>query len=316
MASGLSLFEKKYPAVFVEFGDLIRSLNVEKRQEFFDNLAYFYRLQSLPTGADCNDIYLKLEALAVHKEHPFFKFLLFYLPIFFMPPCLEELEMVLSGQLKVDFQDRQKTIEDLKNGFWGHLLEFEAAANFAKYGCNVKILFKKNGGRCHDLECSIKNINVNFEISNRRYEINTQNLETIIKNKIVEEAEQLPPDGFNVIIIFLSDPLEDVQLNRQIDIRRRLHMFNFPEALYDKDSPPKEIKDEGNVRKVRLKSILETYPQLGHISAIIGWYHGQSPLRNSGFASRCLYLHSDRKLPDEFNQLIAQINEGSIIEFR
>lgn len=313
--SGLVLFQQKYPSVFTEFDEVVSSLSAKEQKDFFDNLSYFHKLRPFPQNYDFDKNYLRLIELGIDQRHPFLKFLLFYLPVLITPPCLEELEMVLSGKLGVNFQDRGKQVEALRNGFWGHLLEFEAAANFAKYGCEVKMLFKESPGRYPDLECKVANFTMNIEVSNRRYEINTEHIDNIIKNKIVEEAEQLPSEGFNVIIIFLSNPLEDVRVDKKTDIKRMVHMFNFPEALYDRAASPKSIKTEGNIRIVQHKSILETYPKLSHISAIIGWYHGQFPLSKSGFASRCLCPHSVNTLPEEFIQLITKINEGSFTKF-
>ncbi|MCG2712549.1 MAG: hypothetical protein L6416_09540, partial [Candidatus Omnitrophica bacterium] len=206
MKDGIIIFQRNYPNIYSVFESVINELLSEgEKQELFYNLMLAYGLTGNAT-VDFDECFSRLNNMALGRRHPFFEWLVTYWPNNpLLPPCVNELEFSLQNA-NIKFEDKTGTLNKLKENaqFWGKYCELEAAANFARAGCIVKILHRpQSKDKYPDLEIEFYSRKINVEVSNRLYMINKNSEINALRNKVEDEAEQLPKGGFNIILFFV-----------------------------------------------------------------------------------------------------------------
>lgn len=308
------IFTEKYPNVSSHFETIIvEHLNAQELSLFYDAMAYSITLTA-QTYDDKKfyDHLMAVNSMNLGQRHPFLKFVYVYQLMNIMgPPCLSELDSALDPKCSIEFEDRKGTIESLHKDFWGRYLELEVAYNLIQCRCGVKLLHRERSKTKYpDLEVRLKGEIYNIEVSNRRYEIFIENAESILKDKIIEEAEQLVNTKNNIIILVLTDSLPDVQLNRKVNVLRRVNMFSFNNVVFDRSSMVSIVKN-GRQRMVN-NLIMDTDERLKHVDCIGGWFHGQSPLFAGASPSRWFQFFGTTKFSHDMNEVFSNINSRFI----
>ena len=318
---GIDIFRGSYPNIYRIFEPIILSELGSEKKEFFDYLVYMYGLvKTEDNGEKLSDCINKAYAMTLSR-HPFFTFLFWYAPNLYsvMPPSVNELEEAL-GNPDIIFEDREKTVLLLikNDGFWYKYLELEAAINLAKEGCQVKVLHRESPQvRYFDLEVVFNQYHFNIEASNRFYHItDKRTMFNALRNKIAEEAEQLPREGLNVLMLFMSDALI---FSHKIEPEKRLNIFDLDDVVYGE--PGSEERSgitivfgmpKDDYKKPKRRLILETNEELRHVGALIIWYHGQSLLDNIGKQSRLIIPYAIDTFPHEIRDIFVRIQQRDI----
>lgn len=293
---GIVLFQEKYPGIYAAFKPVIdKAICKGEKRKFFSNLTLVYGL----TGnqkVDFNKCLITLRGMSLGKKHSFFDFLITYLPNNpLSPPCMGELEEALTNA-NISFENKPGTLKKLRESsqFWGKYCELEAAANFAKAGCKVKVLHKvRSNNKYPDLEVMFHSFKINVEVSNRLYKINKNSAINALRNKVVNEAAQLPADGFNIILFFVSDSL---MFSGNVNPGNSVNVFSFTNALFD---PGKA-------------SILDTNAKLKHIKGLFIWFHGQVYPKYFGKQTRMLIPYVRKDFPKEAMCIFCNIQLADI----
>jgi len=311
---GTSIFQKHYPNICSVFEPVFDKFLIEEiRDEFFNNLARLYGLTE-DKSVDFDKCLKNLYDMSLGKKHTFFDFLVTYLPnIPLIPPCMRELEESL-GNSNINFEDKNGILNKLRESdqFWGKYCELEAAVNFAKIGCKVIVLHKeKSGDKYPDLEIKLGSHKINVEVSNRVYGINKDSEINALRNKVEDEAEQLPEDGLNIILFFVSDAL---MFSNRPDPKRKVNVFSFADALFNELSGVSFIcsKEKKGKEVMKKTSILDTNEKLKHIDGLFIWYHGQCTLERLGKQSRILIPHVRKNFPAEVFEIFRNIQLADI----
>lgn len=318
---GIEIFRVNYQNIYCTFESIIHNELGGKEKEFFDYLVYMYGLVKIEdNGKKLSECINKAYSMTLGR-HPFFTFLFWYAPNLYpiMPPSVNELEEAL-GSPNIIFENREKTILLLlkNDGFWYKYLELEAAINLAKEGCQVKVLHRDNSQvRYFDLEVIFNQYHFNIEVSNRLYHIvDKRTMFNALRNKIAEEAEQLPREGLNVLILFMSDALI---FSHEIDSEKKLNIFDLEDIAYGESGSEERGgitivfgKPKDAHEKPKRKLILETNEKLRHVGALIIWYHGQSLLANLGKQSRLIIPYTTDVFPNEIKDIFMRIQQKDI----
>lgn len=312
---GILIFQKTYPNIYNVFIPVIDQVIVSKEKEdFFYNLALAYGLIK-DNAINLDEGLTHLKNMNLGQRHSFFKFLVTYLPnISLFPPCLNELEKALKNT-NISFEDKDGTLNKLRNSdqFWGKYCELEAAAIFAKAGCKVRVLHrKKTGNKYPDLKVKFHSHNINVEVSNRIYKINKNSTINALRNKIEDEAAQLPENEFNIILFFVSNVPGTLGNVTSIN---RVTIFSFSDALFNDPQAllPVSLRKKTGIQKKKGVSILETNPKLRHINGVFIWYHDCTPIALLGKQTRTLIKGATKKnFPKEIMDVFCKIQFADI----
>jgi len=307
---GWTYFQLHYPKICETFASTFDAfLSIEETARFFDDLLPFYD----STQRYNRNVTRKIQKIIfseLWKQNHLVRFLLCYAPRYpFSADCVNILEESLNN-VRISFEDRGKTLRILKgnmNDFWGRYCELEIANNLSKLGCLVHLL-ERDRTRCRypDIRACYRDFNFNIEVTNRDCTINRLNVINALRNKIIDEAEQLPPNGeINVIIVFISDALI---FSNSIAIKKMINLFDFSDVIYENSDEVESIVPNGReIQRPRRKSILETRSELKHIAAIAGRYFNQVPLRSMDRQTITMSLYRRDDFPTELTQLLLHI---------
>lgn len=313
---GIHIFQKNYPNIFAVFGPIFDEhlTGGDIRDEFFNNLTLAYGLTG-DKSVDFDKCLTCLYDMALGQRHSFFHFLITYLPNNpLSPPCLNELEEALRST-NIDFEDKKGTLNKLRESdqFWGKYCELEAAVNFAKAGCNVKVLHRtQSNDKYPDLEVIFRSHQINIEVSNRLYQINKNSEINALRNKVEDEAGQLPEDGFNIVLFFVSDALI---FSKNTNFKDRVNVFSFSDALFNEPAGITLVfSKEKTGKEVRKRtSILDTNLNLKHIDGLFIWYHGCVFPELLGKQTRMLIRGATREnFPEEVMGIFKEIQLADI----
>lgn len=320
--AGINIFRGNYSNIYSTFEPIINnSLVDEEKIGFFDNLVYMYGLVKFEDNKKkLNECRNKAYSL-IRGKHPFFTFLFYYgpSPYRLMPPCVNELEEAL-GSNSIIFESKEGTINSLReNGkFWYTYLVLEVAVNLVKEGCQVRVLHRdRSQGKYPDLEVVFKEYNFNIEVSNRFYHLtNKRTMFNALRNKIVGEAEQLPENGINIIILCMSNALMFRSKNNPENL---LNVFDLDDIVYGEPGSEQRGgiiltfgKPRKDHKKPKRKLILETFEELRHIGALVIWYHGQLLLENLGKQTRLIVPYAREGFPQEIKEIFYRIQRRDI----
>lgn len=290
---GWTYFQLRYPKICETFDSTFDTfLPIEETARFFDDLLPFY-----DSTQHCNrNVTRKIQKIIsseLWRNNHLVRFLLCYAPQYpFSANCVNILEESLNNA-QIRFEDRGRTLRLLKgnmNDFWGRYCELEIANNLSKLGCLVDLL-ERNHSRCRypDLRVRFKDFIFNIEVTNRDCTINRLNVINALRNKIIDEAEQLPSNGeINVIIVFIS---EARIFSNSVAIKKMINLFDSSDVIYENSDEVESIVRHGRtMQRPRRKLILETRSELKHIAAIAIRYFNQVSLQSMDRQSRTMHL--------------------------
>lgn len=285
-------FYERYPQIYSEFQNLIERRNSSK--EFIMTLNHIYEAIDNRNSALINQYWTKLFSNKVVNKHPFFKLLLYYLPlpINILPPYLAALQSALSNT-NIIYENRTNKMKALvaKNSFRGTCIELILSDILQKQGYHVTILGESNQ-KHPDIVVKLNGLTANIEVSQREYKVNPHHPEKTLTRKLVKEGKQLKNEvGYNIIVLFFDNVLN---LGNQILPNEIYTCFRVIDSLYYYKAGKKYF-------------ILDTHKNLSHVSAVGFLLNGQTPLDYFGQASGMFVFRTKENIPEQILSLLKSI---------
>jgi hypothetical protein len=309
MKKNVTFFKQFIPNVYSIFEDqLLEQFDDRELEDFFRDLRPLYdtHMCRFKLLRSINTLFFKEEV----KRNHILKFLINYAPrMSFSPNCVLILEKALNSP-QITFENRVKTIKKLcgdRVNFWGKYCELETANSCALVGADVVHLERDSCEKYPDLKVAYQGVNFNIEVTNRTDSVATRDsVSNILREKIEDEATQLPSGEINIVFIFMSPAL---LFSNKFDIKKMINMFDPSDVMYERTGAWEKVRTNyGSYRrKPVMDLIINTQPELMHVSAVITWFFGQSIMGSPDKQIRTMQCFSKDEFPNEIVRMLEQV---------